>query len=156
MLALARNPRELGLGVMAGRRQDPEFRVDSYEGACQLLAVLLRPESELRELILERFGGSPTAAVFAVAAETLQRIHQAHRAERRAARMRAAELAARGTKVCSKCGREKRLEEFGRLARNADGRRPECRECHNAGERSRYAARKGKRGGPSCTSTSGS
>lgn len=140
---------------MSGGRQEPEL-VTSYEGACRLLAALMGPGSELRDLILERFAGRPTVGAFALAAETLQRIHQAERAERIAARRRAAELAARGTKVCSKCGREKRLEEFSRLARNADGRRPECRECHNAEERIRYAARKGKRGGPSCTSTSGS
>ncbi len=151
-LSQYRGPR---LVVMAGRR-DPDAIVASYEGACRLLAVLIREDADLRNLILERFNGAPTIAAFSVAAETLQRAHLAHRAERVAASRRAAEFAARGTKVCSKCGAEKRLEEFSRLARNADGRRPECRACHNAEERNRYAARKGERGGRPCISRHGS
>lgn len=36
------------------------------------------------------------------------------------------------TKVCSKCGVEKPLVEFGKRKTSKDGRRGECKECNNA------------------------
>lgn len=41
------------------------------------------------------------------------------------------------TKVCSKCGEEKALEEFGRDRRRKDGRRAMCRACSRAYDRAR-------------------
>lgn len=41
------------------------------------------------------------------------------------------------TKVCSKCGRELPVEQFGRHARTKDGLQPNCRECRS---KSRKAA----------------
>lgn len=35
------------------------------------------------------------------------------------------------TKVCSKCGRELEISEFGRYQKNKDGYHYQCKECHN-------------------------
>jgi transposase-like protein len=45
-------------------------------------------------------------------------------------------------KVCTKCGKNKPLDDFRKYAgRSKDGRRPICRECQNAYDRE-YSARK--------------
>jgi hypothetical protein len=38
-------------------------------------------------------------------------------------------------KVCNKCGVPKRLEEFGVMKTAKDGRRSDCRDCHNRGQK---------------------
>lgn len=43
------------------------------------------------------------------------------------------------TRVCRKCGTEKRLTEFCRDKRSASGRRHTCGECYRADARRRYA-----------------
>ncbi|HEY9285902.1 MAG TPA: hypothetical protein VIP46_20805 [Pyrinomonadaceae bacterium] len=52
-------------------------------------------------------------------------------------------------KTCSKCGGLKPLSEFYAHARSPDGRRPECKRCHNRGRaqwaRRRYVPRTGRR-----------
>lgn len=39
------------------------------------------------------------------------------------------------TKVCTGCGEEKELDDFPADRRKKDGRRPECRDCHNSKRR---------------------
>lgn len=137
-----RGPR---LVAMASRRR--EVYVDSYDGACLLLGILLRSDAELKEAVLERFGGRPTVGAFAFVAGILQQAHREHRSERAAKATRRRALAAAGRKVCSRCGEEKDLEAFNRDRSRSDGRRPECRECQGRVDRANYAARRGKEGG---------
>lgn len=46
-----------------------------------------------------------------------------------------------GTKTCSKCGRRLPLSGFYALRRGLQGRRPDCKSCHND-YRARWARRR--------------
>ena len=48
------------------------------------------------------------------------------------------------TKVCSKCGRELPITEFGLNKNLKDGHIAKCKDCTNASARENYARRKGK------------
>lgn len=41
------------------------------------------------------------------------------------------EDARQGSKVCTKCGVRKDMEEYHNLTRSPDGKNPVCRQCHN-------------------------
>lgn len=42
------------------------------------------------------------------------------------------------TKICTKCYKEKPLEEFGKCKTILDGHRPDCKECHNKSGKEYY------------------
>ncbi len=48
---------------------------------------------------------------------------------------------AEGTKRCSKCGRQRPLSGFYAHKRGLQGRRPDCKSCHNS-YRNRWARRR--------------
>ena len=41
------------------------------------------------------------------------------------------------TKVCTKCGEEKNIDEFNKMTRNKDGKHPYCKSCHRESTRLR-------------------
>lgn len=52
----------------------------------------------------------------------------------------AADRQAAATKICSKCGQEKGIGDFTRMAQSRDGHRPDCRECNRQAQRASRAA----------------
>jgi Stc1 domain len=47
-------------------------------------------------------------------------------------------------KICTKCGVEKPLDAFGKLARGSQGRNAQCKDCRNNYRAARYAQREDK------------
>ncbi len=130
------------LVLMSSGPLPEEMKVESYEGACLLLAKLIEGDAEFRREIEIGAEGQPRGDAILIAASLYQRAHQAWRREGATPDARAAFGREKGIKICCRCKRPLPLAGFNLDRRASDGRRPVCKECHNSQERKRWAERK--------------